>query len=117
MIETIPDWVKWSIGLILLREVLAYVFDWQGGWLDIADFFETRRHNAAIDKKWIEDGRPIVSTTIGWRRDPFNKEDGYRDDGLDKGYYGDGHSYSKLIRGGTDEYREQFAKDVDKSSK
>ena len=73
----------------------------------ISEFFAIRKHNAAIEKKWRKDGRPVVATTIGWRRDPCNKEDGYRDNG-------DG-SYSKLLRGGTEEYRAQFEKDVEAS--
>lgn len=79
------------------------MFDW------LKEFIEIRKHNAAIDRKWREAGRPIVSTTVGWRPDPWHKQDGYRDNG-------DG-SYSKLLRGGTEEYREQFAKDVERSKK
>ena len=74
------------------------MFDW------LREFFEIRKHNAAIERKWRENGRPIVSTTIGWRPDPWYKEDGYKDNG-------DG-SYSKLIRGGTKEYRKKFEESV-----
>jgi hypothetical protein len=77
--------------------------------MNIFELIAIRRHNAAIEKKWREDGRPIVSTTMGWRRDPWNKQDGYKDNG-------DG-SYSKLIRGGTEEYRKQFERDVEEASK
>lgn len=79
------------------------MFDW------LYEFIEIRKHNASIERKWVKNGRPIVSTTIGWRRDPWNREDGYKDNG-------DG-SYSRLLRGGTKEYREQFAKDVEKSKR
>jgi len=75
--------------------------------MNIFEFIAIRRHNAKIEREWRKQGRPIVSTTIGWRRDPFYKQDGYKDNG-------DG-SFSKLIRGGTDEYRAQFEKDVEAS--
>jgi hypothetical protein len=68
------------------------------GWIE--EFVAIRRHNAAIERQWVKDGRPILGTTIGYRPDPFNKQDGYRDNG-------DG-SYSRLIRGGTPEYKKRF---------
>lgn len=61
------------------------------GWL--LEFLSDVRHNAAIDKRWRDNGRPIVQVAIGWRPDPWNKEDGFRD-------VGDGHTYSRLLRGG-----------------
>jgi len=86
------------------------------GWLK--EFIEIKKHNVAIDKKWREDGCPIVSTTVGWRLDPWNKQDGYRKDPPNgQEYSGDGNSYSKLIRGGTKEYREKFAGDVEEAKK
>ena len=69
------------------------------------EWFEIRRHNAKIRRWQRDNGHPVTATTIGWRPDPFGKRDGYRDNG-------DG-SFSKLIRGGTAEYREQFERDVD----
>lgn len=102
--------------LVVVREVLAHLLGWSADGL--GELLANRKHNRSIDKKWREDGRPILSTTIGWRRDPNNKEDGYRKDppnGQD--YYGDGYSYSKLIRGGTEEYRKKFAEDVEKSKR
>ena len=80
------------------------MFDWL---IEIIEFLEIREHNAAIEREWVKNGRPIVSTTIGWRRDPFGKEDGSKDNG-------DG-SFSKLLRGGTKEYRQQFEKDIEKA--
>ena len=77
--------------------------------MNIFEFIAIRRHNAKIEREWRKQGRPVLSTTIGWRRDPFYKQDGYKDNG-------DG-SYSKLIRGGTPEYRKQFERDVEEASK
>ena len=66
---------------IVVREILAYIFHWEAGWFNIGEWFSDIKHNAAIDRQWEKDGRPVVSTTIGWRRDPWGKEDGYRDNG------------------------------------
>lgn len=96
--------------LVVIREFLAILFNWGGDEpRSPGDLFRDIKHNHAIDKEWEKNGRPIVSTTVGWRRDPHNKQDGYKSNG-------DG-SYSKLIHGGTKEYREQFEKDVEKSRK
>ena len=92
-------------GIILF--VVGFILIWLFGGMTLAEFFAIRKHNAAIDKKWRKDGRPITSTTVGWRPDPHNQADGYRDNG-------DG-SYSILLRGGTAEYRAQFEKDVEAS--
>lgn len=90
--------------LIVVRELLALILGWgrSGDDRNIAEFMDDVRHNAAIEQKWEKDGRPIISTTIGWRPDPWNKEDGYRDNG--------NNTYDRLIRGGTKEYRENFYK-------
>jgi hypothetical protein len=106
--------VKWIIILAVIREILAYLFHWDADWFGIQEFIENRRHNAAITEKWHRDGEPIVSTTVGWRRDPINGEDGYRFDGYDQ--FGT-PTYSKLLRGGTKEYREKFNKDVEESKR
>lgn len=66
------------------------------------DFLKNIIHNAKIEREWRKNGKPILSTTYGWRPDPIYKEDGYRDNG-------DG-SYSKLIRGGTEEYKKKWKK-------
>lgn len=96
------------IALLVLRDLLAWLFGWGDG-ETFVDLMENSRYNREIDRKWKQDGKPIVGTTIGWRPDPINKADGVRDNH-------DG-SYSRLIRGGTKEYREKFSRDVENSKK
>lgn len=101
---------------LVVRDILAYLF----GWSDdetFVDLLSDARHNRKIDREWKKNGKPIVETTVGWRPDPWNKNDGFRDNGCDKNLAGDGHSYSRLLRGGTDEYRKRFARDVEESRK
>jgi hypothetical protein len=101
------SWWVWIILVLFLWQTLTLAFYGRGD--DGESFWEIRKHNAAIEREWKKNGRPIVGTAVGWRPDPFNKEDGYKDNG-------DG-SYSRLIRGGTKEYRERFAKEVEKAKK
>lgn len=101
----------------VLRDFLAYLFGWGGG-ETFVDLLSNARHNRKIDREWKENGEPIVETTVGWRPDPVNKNDGFRQDspdGLNRA--GDGHTYSRLIRGGTKEYRARFERDVEESRK
>lgn len=94
--------------LFILRDLVAWLFGWNEG-ETFVDLFENARHNRAIDKEWRDNGCPVVGTTVGWRPDPFGKNDGYKNNG-------DG-SYSTLLRGGTKEYRERFSRDVEESKK
>ena len=90
------------VALLIIREFLAILLGWGRGEGErsFSEFMEDRRDNAAIERQWEKNGRPVVSTTMGWRPDPHNKQDGYRDNGND--------TYDKLLRGGTKEYREKF---------
>lgn len=103
--------MKIIIGIIvffIIRDFLAWLFHWGEG-ETFVDLFENAAHNRAIDEEWEKNGRPIVEKTIGWRPDPWNKNDGMKNNG-------DG-SYSRLISGGTDKYRARFARDVEESKK
>lgn len=94
---------------IILHQVVSALFFGTGIGGDDESLFAIARHNRAIDKQWEKNGRPVLSTTVGWRPDPHNKQDGCRDNG--------DLSYSKLLRGGTKEYREKFARDVEEARK
>jgi len=94
--------------LLILRDFVAWLFGWSDG-ESFADLMDNVRHNREIDREWRVNGKPIVERVVGWRPDPWHKNDGYKDNC-------DG-SYSKLIRGGTKEYRERFARDVEESKK
>lgn len=110
--------IKIIIGIfifIIIRDILAALLGWGGdGEGSVSEFFSDVKHNRAIERQWRKDGCPFVSTTIGWRPDPHCKEDGYKFNGVDD--WGT-PSYSKLIRGGTKEYREKFARDVEASKR
>ncbi len=96
------------IGLLILRDIFAWLFHWGEG-ETFVDLLDDARHNRDIDREWKKNGRPIVEKTIGWRPDPWNKNDGMKNNH-------DG-SYSRLIRGGTDKYRARFEQDVKESRK
>lgn len=92
--------------IILLVEVAKTFFGWGEG-SSLIEFISDVKHNRAIEKEWRKNGRPIVAETVGWRPDPWGHEDGMKNNG--------NGSYSRLIRGGTKEYREKFAAEVEKA--
>ena len=52
------------IGLLVLREVMAYIFGWSADWFGVADAIETRKHNAKIRSQFGKNIRPddIIAT-------------------------------------------------------
>ena len=45
-------------------------------WIGVL-FSEDARHNAELERKGLVNPREVRSTTVGWRPDPHNQEDGY----------------------------------------
>jgi hypothetical protein len=51
------------------------IFSWIGEL-----FSETARHNAELYRSGRANRKEVRHTTVGWRRDPHNGEDGYTED-------------------------------------
>ena len=43
-------------------------------------FSEDARHNAELYRSGRANRKEVRSTTVGWRRDPHNEEDGFTED-------------------------------------
>jgi len=64
--------------------------------MGIVELIKNIKHNRKVRRQWIAGGRRIVRATVGWRRDPFYKQDGYvevKREGPD-----DNVEYQKVIR-------------------
>lgn len=84
--DWIPSWIWWIIGFLIVREIAAVFFGWKGETFGIG----TDTDGGTFGKSLNWHKRKRQHTTIGWRPDPINKEDGFTDNG-------DG-SYSRQIK-------------------
>ena len=92
------------LALFCVREVLAILLGWgRGESRTVSQFVEDVKHNRAIESKWRKDGRPVLSTTIGWKPDDSYRLTDVDDWGIP--------TYSKIERGGTQAYRERLEKE------
>jgi hypothetical protein len=48
--------------------------------MSILDFFRDIAHNRRLYKSGLANKDEVRLTTVGWRPDPWNKEDGYTQD-------------------------------------
>ena len=67
------------------------IFSWVGRL-----FSENARHNHELYKSGKANTNEVRSTTVGWRRDPINGEDGYTEDPTPPSHNSNGEYYTVI---------------------
>ena len=94
-----------AVGAIAALFLLSSLFvtSYKDG--DGSSLIDDIRHNHKIEKRWKENGRPIVHTSLDWRPDPWDEEDGFKYAGVnDKGQ----DEYVRHVRGGNKEWTDKY---------